>query len=129
MFSCGLPKKPLIVCFPDPGPKPILNFLADRYGWEAGLALVSTAIIMTCIVRLHDVRHLRYVRQKAEFQFTSSWIGTRHRRLEFIATTGSETAPETNRDIKHVADNTDIEATAVGKQGANAAEVEMGLAK
>lgn len=33
----------------------------DKYGWEAGAALLTTAIIMTCVLRFLDARYFRYV--------------------------------------------------------------------
>lgn len=33
----------------------------DKYGWEASAALLTTAIIMTCVLRFFDIRYFRYV--------------------------------------------------------------------
>ena len=37
------------------------HFHIDKYGWEAAIALLSTAIFMTCLLRFVDAKYLRCV--------------------------------------------------------------------
>ncbi len=52
---------PHCIFFPLSSSLRLLTMSTDKYGWEAAIALLTTAMIMTCVLRFIDGKYLRYV--------------------------------------------------------------------
>ena len=111
------------------------NIHADRHGWQAAVSLLSTAIVMTFLLRMVDARFLRYVFLPSHIPFPTSIIlitTSRKRRTEFGATIEGQVTAATTLDTNESTtaeqrQSTDLKSP--DKQVPDVAELEMALAK